>query len=925
MPGQQRDLRVVISGDSTGVRRALGETDAALAQTSARVEGFGAAFTKLGAVLGGAALLKEGASAVFDYSKELESAEARIIGFTGSQAALARAQAAANQEVARGRGTYGETLATLADLTPMINKYNLSQQDVLHTAQLLAAIDPAQGMAGAQVALREALSGDFTSLVERFELPRASIQALKDQGVPNLQIVQRALADLGIDEKLLDAQAGTTAQQQKILTDSLLKLASEAAKPILTGINGDIKSFNAQLQDSDSWLHKLGEILKAYGDALDAVGAKAGSAGAEIALGFLKMLQAIPNDRGANDPIGKWLEGQIANRERLLAEAAEKAKAGATKVPEATTTGLKPTATQTTAATGYGSSLLAAYIKGLDPAGQAIFGDLQKIVQDSLKAASPDGKVDDTKLRGVMPLIAQIADEIARTGTVSEDTWGKVQVALGGESPEIRTLIADYGALADAKTKVVAATEGLKAAEAALKRDSADAAREERELGAAVALSQRNQAAADKAEAANIRGLQEAHKGLGDQQKQAAADGVAALVPLHAELKATQAAGAAVAAGYQAQNEAIQRQIDLNNELVGALEHQRDVKFLAIDERLAEIGKSRDANDLREAATLRRERAKIERDSKPQIALERERAQVANYGLQQQQQGIQDAAKAQAASSAAAVAGVQAQIDKQTEASAPPAAGGPARRAAPHKVNDGATEDARSRHDADQERIDAQQQLASDTKTFWDDRKAADQQAVDNARDIETAAKGTQTAAEGTLAAWQQTIAALAAAGLIGKRPEDQKPTIDENPGGDQAVANEIGIASGATGGAAVGGGRDAREDGSAASGAIGAGTTVNPAMPNTGQIADPTGQPSDYAGPGPNPLLYLGKDGQLHPYAPGGGGGYQIPDGNSGATGGGSSFGASAPQAVQINAYGVGEAELLNRLAAAVQRVAQS
>ena len=52
----------------------------------------------------------------------------------------------------------------------------------------LATLDPAQGLDGAALAIRELNSGDITSLVERFELPRSALKGIKDMEDPIEQI-----------------------------------------------------------------------------------------------------------------------------------------------------------------------------------------------------------------------------------------------------------------------------------------------------------------------------------------------------------------------------------------------------------------------------------------------------------------------------------------------------------------------------------------------------------------------------------------------------------------------------------------------------------------------------------------------------------------------------------------------------------------
>lgn len=618
------------------------------------------------------------------------------------------------------------------------------------------------------------------------------------------------------------------------------------------------------LKDENSIVGMLPKVFATYADALTQTQNKTYEWALTTRKGFLELLRDIPNDRSANDPISKWLDEQIGHTQASIDAGAAAVKDTAKKIPDAAAAGLDdPTAT--TKAKGYGSDILTAYLQGMTPDGMAIYGDIKKVVEEAMKGMSPTGKVDTGKLAELAPLFARIAQEIERTGTASTESWAELQAALGGESQQVKELVTDYQALAADKLRVKQVTADIHALESQQRADTAQATRENRELQRGITEAQRNQSEADKAEAENVRGLTEAQKGLGFAQKDAAVAGVAALVPLNAELKSVQESAATVALGYKAQNDELQRQIDLNNQIVGQLEHQRDVKFLAIDERLAEIGKSRDTNDLREAATLRRERAQIERNTKPQIDLERERATVENYGLSQAQKGISDKAKAASDASAAQTQDLQRQITAQTEHNAAVQAGFQRQIEASQKVIDNATNAARVRHDDDNQRIVDLQEVATATAQFWQDRQAADTASITAARESLTFWQGQVTEANTLLTTVKTINAEIAASGQFGQLPIWMRPTSGgtqgDNPNGDGIGGNSV-----ANSPSAQGGGRDAREDGSGASG---------------------------------NEAIGVG----------GGGGG------RSGITE------LRAPT-FHINAYGVGEADLIDKLTGAIQRV---
>ncbi len=622
-----------------------------------------------------------------------------------------------------------------------------------------------------------------------------------------------------------------------------------------------LKSMNAVTNGTSTGLEEWRQRLFAFGEV--ARGADVGVAQFERAM--LRLLEAIPNSRAEDDPYSAWLKKSIGDLTAEIDRGGLEVEKAAKKTTGAAADAYAVDSSVFDKVKGYGSDLLTAYLQGMTPDGMAIYGDIKKVAEKAMKGMSPTGKVDTEKLAELAPLFAQIAQEIERTGTASDTSWAALQAALGGESQQVKELVADYQALAADKLRVKQVTADIHALESQQRADTAQATRENRELQRGITEAQHNQSEADKAEAENVRGLTEAQKGLGFAQKDSAAAGVAALVPLNAELKSVQESAATVALGYKSQNDELQRQIDLNNQIVGQLEHQRDVKFLAIDERLAEIGKSRDVNDLREAATLRRERATIERDTKPQIELERERATVENYGLTQAQKGISDKAKAASDASAAQSQSLQAQITAQTEHNAAVQAGFQRQIEESQKVIDNATNAARVRHDDDNQRIVDLQEVATATAQFWQDRQAADTASITAARESLTFWQGQVTEANTLLTTVKAINAEIAASGQFGQLPIWMRPTSGgtqgDNPNGDGIGGNSV-----ANSPSAQGGGRDAREDGSGASGneAIGTGS---------------------------------------------GGGGRGFTE-------------MSAPHTYNFNMFGVGEADQIARLTAAIQRI---
>jgi SLT domain-containing protein/phage-related protein len=78
----------------------------------------------------------------------------------------------------------------------------------------LNVMDPAQGVEGAVLALRELAGGDIVSLVERFELPRSAVKAIKDLPFEQqVKAMDQLLTKMNITDKVVQKMGSTTLSQ----------------------------------------------------------------------------------------------------------------------------------------------------------------------------------------------------------------------------------------------------------------------------------------------------------------------------------------------------------------------------------------------------------------------------------------------------------------------------------------------------------------------------------------------------------------------------------------------------------------------------------------------------------------------------------------------------------------------------------------
>src|SRR5262245_32642646 len=163
--------------------------------------GFQAAQQAFGA-LGG--LVDFVRSSVFDLNSSLEQSVVTFQALTGSVQAAGEVVAALRREAATSPFSDADTIAAGRALIPVADGSTESLLHLVRVAEQLAAIDPAQGLVGGAAALREAVSGNFQSIAERFELSRESLQRFREQGLTNLQAVEAELARLGVSSELVE-------------------------------------------------------------------------------------------------------------------------------------------------------------------------------------------------------------------------------------------------------------------------------------------------------------------------------------------------------------------------------------------------------------------------------------------------------------------------------------------------------------------------------------------------------------------------------------------------------------------------------------------------------------------------------------------------------------------------------------------------
>lgn len=226
--------------------------------------------TGLASSMAGAFGVAFGAQAVVGFASEavtaanaLEVTEARVRALSGStdryNDILAKAQ---HQQQTYG-GTLEENLGALGSFVNLSNRTGAAIDTISDAVRRLSAADPAQGVEGATLALREFLSASGAeaalSLAERFELDRKAVAALAGEGVSAQQRLQgllQLLDEQGYTAAFVAAANDTTAKSYERLGTAFSTLKTTLG----TGLAAGLEPATVALTDFLTHLDELSTI-----------------------------------------------------------------------------------------------------------------------------------------------------------------------------------------------------------------------------------------------------------------------------------------------------------------------------------------------------------------------------------------------------------------------------------------------------------------------------------------------------------------------------------------------------------------------------------------------------------------------------------------------------------------------------------------
>lgn len=196
-----------------------------------------------------------------NFNSSMEQVTAKLNAFTKDGAKSAEILEMIRDRASKTPFEFEQMAQATTSLMSASKGSGVELEYLVEQAEILAASNPAEGLEGAAYALKEAVGGDFTSAIERFDLPRQLINDLKEQGIPNVEIVRQAMLAMGYDTDLVANLANTASGRWSTFKDTLTTVAAQVTQPIFDVFSSGLASVNDWLTNNQDKLHTFAELL----------------------------------------------------------------------------------------------------------------------------------------------------------------------------------------------------------------------------------------------------------------------------------------------------------------------------------------------------------------------------------------------------------------------------------------------------------------------------------------------------------------------------------------------------------------------------------------------------------------------------------------------------------------------------------------
>lgn len=266
----------------------LGKLDSAAGKARKSSGGLGSLLgggLKAGALAAAAAVATVGAGFVaiatsgLGMNSRLEQAKAQFEIFTGS---ALKADAIIDELRKRADITPFETQDYIEGGTALMSMAEGSKDklmDLMKTAEMLTVLNPAEGLAGAAIAMKNALSGDFVSLQDRFNIAPATIRKHKEMGKTGQDLIRSVLSEMNITEKAMMGLGNTYQGRMSTLMSFIDNIRASLSTGLFAFLSEKMSGAIAWIDENQQWVMDTASGLGTMiGDVVTKVSSKVATA-----------------------------------------------------------------------------------------------------------------------------------------------------------------------------------------------------------------------------------------------------------------------------------------------------------------------------------------------------------------------------------------------------------------------------------------------------------------------------------------------------------------------------------------------------------------------------------------------------------------------------------------------------------------------
>lgn len=268
-----------IVGTAPGIAKLLGGSKAAsgevgklssnLGKLSGAASNAGKSSSRLGGVLRGVAGaaagvatgiiavgagLVAGAASGLGYASSMEEAKTQFEVFTGS---ATKADAILGELQKRADVTPFSTKDYVAGGTALMSAAEGSKDklmELLKTSEMLTVLNPAQGLEGAALAIKNALANDFVSLQDRFNIAPSTIQKYKKMGLTGQQLIRAVLKEMNVGEASVGKLGKTARGLWSTISSFIEQIRGALAGGLFAWLKERMTSAVAWIDTNKTWV-----------------------------------------------------------------------------------------------------------------------------------------------------------------------------------------------------------------------------------------------------------------------------------------------------------------------------------------------------------------------------------------------------------------------------------------------------------------------------------------------------------------------------------------------------------------------------------------------------------------------------------------------------------------------------------------------